>query len=131
MTIIKNNNLLILLVILLFVGCESSSDSIFTHLDIRVVMADNEPIDELNVVVENSYFTNINTYERIGFPPLKNNIAQIKLRKGVYTLILEVEAKYLNGNLKLLRNADYNQSTQALTWVGESESIVLLLKSVN
>ena len=38
---------------------------------------------------------------------------------------------YDDGTTRLLRCADYNQITQAVTWVGERESIVLLLKSVN
>ncbi len=47
------------------------------------------------------------------------------------TFTVEAEATYDDGTTRLLRCADYNQITQAVTWVGERESIVLLLKSVN
>lgn len=130
--LIKYTKYIILLLGALLLGsCEKSSDSIFTQLGIRIIMSNSSPFEELNVIAEKSYFYNVNTYERVEFPQLDKNRATIKLRKGVYTLIIEAEVKYSNGDVKLLRNADYNQTSQALTWVKDSESIVLLLKSVN
>lgn len=114
----------------LAVGCESE-DSIFTQLSVRLVMPDTRPVDLLVIVSENSYFRNVNTDERIAFPQVVDNRAVLRLRKGVYTLIVEAEATYGSGEVRLLRNADYNQSGQALTWIGENESVVLLLKTVN
>lgn len=111
-------------------GCESE-DSIFTQLSVRLVMPDTRPVDRLVIVSESSYFRNVNTDERIAFPQVVDNKAALRLRKGVYTLIVEAEATYGSNEVKLLRNADYNQNGQALTWIGENESIVLLLKTVN
>ena len=122
---------LLVLVVSLLSGCEKDHDSIFTQLDIRIVMPDTTPFKQLNVVSAKSHFKNINTYEQVEFPSISGNKAAIELRKGVYTLILEVEAEYKDGSTKLLRNADHNQTTQALTWVDGHESIVLLLKSIN
>ena len=122
---------LLLLTLSLFSSCERMENSIFTQLDIRIVMPDGTPLKEVNVLTEKSFFKNINTYEEIQFPELNGNRAAIELRSGVYTLILEVEAQYEDGSVKLLRNADYNQTAQALTWVEDQESIVLLLKPIN
>ena len=120
-----------MLALSLFSSCERDEDSIFTQLDIRIVMPDTTPFKQLNVISERSYFKNINTYEQIVFPSINGNRSAVELRKGVYTLILEVEAEYKDGSVKLLRNADYNQTIQAQTWVDGHESIVLLLKSIN
>ena len=64
------------------------------------------------------------------FPAAEQNIATIRLRKGVYTFIVEADATYSTGEKKILRCTDYNQIPAAMTWVEDSESIVLLLKSI-
>ena len=108
---------LFLLSALLFSACEKD-DSIFTELSIRFVMPDS------------SYFDNINSGERVPFPAAEQNSATIRLRKGVYTFIVEADATYSTGEKKILRCTDYNQIPAAMTWVEDSESIVLLLKSI-
>ena len=64
------------------------------------------------------------------FPAAEQNSATIRLRKGVYTFIVEADATYSTGEKKILRCTDYNQIPAAMTWVEDSESIVLLLKSI-
>ena len=73
---------------------------------------------------------NINSGERVPFPAAEQNSATIRLRKGVYTFIVEADATYSTGEKKILRCTDYNQIPVAMTWVEDSESIVLLLKSI-
>lgn len=63
-------------------------------------------------------------------PAAEQNSATIRLRKGVYTFIVEADATYSTGEKKILRCTDYNQIPAAMTWVEDSESIVLLLKSI-
>ena len=116
---------LFLLSALLFSACEKD-DSIFTELSIRFVMPDSRPVEKLEI----SYFDNINSGERVPFPAAEQNSATIRLRKGVYTFIVEADATYSTGEKKILRCTDYNQIPAAMTWVEDSESIVLLLKSI-
>ena len=101
---------LFLLSALLFSACEKD-DSIFTELSIRFVMPDSRPVEKLEIRTE-------------------QNSATIRLRKGVYTIIVEADATYSTGEKKILRCTDYNQIPVAMTWVEDSESIVLLLKSI-
>ena len=120
---------LFLLSALLFSACEKD-DSIFTELSIRFVMPDSRPVEKLEIRTDISYFDNINSGERVPFPAAEQNSATIRLRKGVYTFIVEADATYSTGEKKILRGTDYNQSPAAMTWVEDSESIVLLLKSI-
>lgn len=119
---------LFLLTALLFSACEKE-DSIFTQLSIRLVMPDNRPIERLDVLTELSYFQNINTGEKVPFPAVDQNSATIWLRKGIYTIFVEADALYPTGDRKRLRCTDYNQPSQTVTWVEDTESIVLLLKT--
>ena len=112
---------LFLLSALLFSACEKD-DSIFTELSIRFVMPDSRPVEKLEIRTDISYFDNINSGERVPFPAAEQNSATIRLCKGVYTFIV--------GEKKILRCTDYNQIPAAMTWVEDSESIVLLLKSI-
>ena len=120
---------LFLLSALLFSACEKD-DSIFTELSIRFVMPDSRPVEKLEIRTDISYFDNINSGERVPFPAAEQNSATIRLRKGVYTFIVEADATYSTGEKKILRCTDYNQIPAAMTWVEDSESIVLLLKSI-
>lgn len=120
---------LFLLSTLLFSACEKD-DSIFTELSIRFVMPDSRPVEKLEIRTDISYFDNINSGERVPFPAAEQNSATIRLRKGVYTFIVEANATYSTGEKKILRCTDYNQIPAAMTWVEDSESIVLLLKSI-
>lgn len=120
---------LFLLSALLFSACEKD-DSIFTELSIRFVMPDSRPVEKLEIRTDISYFDNINSGERVPFPAAEQNSATIRLRKGVYTFIVEADATYSTGEKKILRCTGYNQIPAAMTWVEDSESIVLLLKSI-
>ena len=120
---------LFLLSALLFSACEKD-DSIFTELSIRFVMPDSRPVEKLEIRTDISYFDNINSGERVPFPAAEQNSATIRLRKGVYTFIVEADATYSTREKKILRCTDYNQIPAAMTWVEDSESIVLLLKSI-
>ena len=120
---------LFLLSALLFSACEKD-DSIFTELSIRFVMPDSRPVEKLEIRTDISYFDNINSGERVPFPAAEQNSATIRLRKGVYTFIVEADATDATGEKKSLRCTDYNQIPAAMTWVEDSESIVLLLKSI-
>ncbi len=124
-------SILLVLSTLLFSACAKDDEGIFTRLSVRLVMPDNRPVEQLKICDTLSYFYNINTYERIAFPPVVDNNAVVTLRKGVYTLIVEADATYSPTETRRLRAADYNQTTQAVTWVEDSESLVLLLKTVN
>lgn len=95
-----------------------------------VVMPDSRPVEKLEIRTDISYFDNINSGERVPFPAAEQNSATIRLRKGVYTFIVEADATYSTGEKKILRCTDYNQIPAAMTWVEDSESIVLLLKSI-
>lgn len=113
-------------------GCRQlDEEGLQTEVTIRLVMPDSRPVTCLEIRDETSGFYNINTYERTTFPTPDANTATVRLRRGVYTFTVEAEATYDDGSTCLLRCADYNQITQAITWVREQESIVLLLKSVN
>ena len=116
---------LFLLSALLFSACEKD-DSIFTELSIRFVMPDSRPVEKLEIRTDISYFDNINSGERVPFPAAEQNSATIRLR----TFIVEADATYSTGEKKILRCTDYNQIPAAMTWVEDSESIVLLLKSI-
>lgn len=105
-------------------------ETLLTDLSIRLVMPDSRPVLRLEIIGERSYFENINTYERTPFPAVAENRAAVHLRKGVYTFTVEAWATYGSGQRQLLRCADYNQPMQAVTWVRERESIVLLLQDV-
>ena len=113
---------LFLLSALLFSACEKD-DSIFTELSIRFVMPDSRPVEKLEIRTDISG-------ERAPLPAAEQNSATIRLRKGVYTFIVEADATYSTGEKKILRCTDYNQIPAAMTWVEDSESIVLLLKSI-
>lgn len=113
-------------------GCRKlDSETLLTEVSIRMVMPDSRPVVRLEIRDAASGFYNINTYERTAFPAPDGNTATVRLRRGVYTFTVEAEATYEDGSTSLLRCADYNQITQAVTWVRERESAVLLLKSVN
>ena len=113
-------------------GCRQlDEEGLHTEVTIRLVMPDSRPVARLEIRDEASGFYNINTYERTAFPAPDANTATVRLRRGVYTFTVEAEATYDDGTTRLLRCADYHQLTPAVTWVGERESIVLLLKSVN
>lgn len=113
-------------------GCRKlDEEGLHTEVTIRLVMPDSRPVARLEIRDEASGFYNINTYERTVFPVPDANTATVRLRRGVYTFTVEAVATYDDGTTRLLRCADYNQITQAVTWVREQESIVLLLKSVN
>ena len=57
--------------------------------------------------------------------------ATLTLQKGVYTLIVEANLHYTDGTVQYVRNADHNTPSEALAWMDDRSSIVLLLKYVN
>lgn len=113
-------------------GCRKlDPETLLTEVSIRMVMPDSRPVVRLEIRDAASGFYNINTYERTAFPAPDGNTVTVRLRRGVYTFTVEAEATYEDGSTSLLRCADHNQITQAVTWVRERESAVLLLKSIN
>lgn len=136
--------ILLLLSAPLFSACEKD-DSIFTRVSIRFVMPDSRPVEKLEIIQDGevgetpyrSYFTDINFShpelkgkETIPFPDVDaDNCAEIRLRKSVYTFIVYAKATYASGEVRILANTDYQENPKAVTWVQDSESIVLLLKS--
>ncbi len=124
--------LLCLLFALTPAACEQADEeALYTELSIRFVMPDSRPVERLEIVGEHSYFDNINSYERTPFPAVERDTATVRLRRGVYTFTVEAYATYDSGRRQLLRCADHNQVMQAVTWVHERETVVLLFQAVN
>lgn len=96
-------------------ACESDGRELFTQLSVRFI----------------SYCENINTKERVFFTVLDGRSATLTLQKGVYTLIVEANLHYTDGTVQYVRNADHNTPSEALAWMDDRSSIVLLLKYVN
>lgn len=111
-------------------ACEQPDEPMLTRLTVRLVMPDGRPVERIDVLAGKSYLYDINTFERLPFPAVEGNAATVRLRKGVYTLFVDAEATYADGRRSLLRNADYNQTAQALTWTQDAETVVLLMKTV-
>lgn len=111
-------------------ACEQPDEPVLTRLTVRLIMPDSRPVERIDVLSGKSYLYDINTFERLPFPAVEGNAATVQLRKGVYTLIVDAEATYADGKRSLLRNADYNQTAQALTWTQDAETVVLLMKTV-
>lgn len=111
-------------------ACEQPDEPVLTQLTVRLLMPDGRPVERIDVLADKSYLYDINTFERLPFPAVHGNVASVRLRKGVYTLFVDVEATYADGKRSLLRNADYNQTAQALTWTQDTETLVLLMKTV-
>ena len=121
--------ILIISAALLSVACEKD-DTIFTELSVRLVMPDSRPVERLGIITDYSYFENINSYEKIPFPDVEQNNATLRIRKGVYRIFIEADVTYPAGEERRVRCTDYNQTSQSVTLVGDTESLVLLLKTI-
>ena len=100
-------------------ACESDGRELFTQLSVRFILPDDRPVER------------INTKERVFFTVLDGRSATLTLQKGVYTLIVEANLHYTDGTVQYVRNADHNTPSEALAWMDDRSSIVLLLKYVN
>ena len=87
-------------------ACESDGRELFTQLSVRFILPDDRPV-------------------------LDGRSATLTLQKGVYTLIVEANLHYTDGTVQYVRNADHNTPSEALAWMDDRSSIVLLLKYVN
>lgn len=118
--------ILLIFAALLSAACEKD-DTIFTELSVRLVMPDSRPVERLDIVTDLSYLQNINSNEKIPVPNVERNSATLRIRKGVYRIYIEADVTYEDGTKKRARCTDYNQTSQAATLVGDTESLVLLL----
>ena len=95
-------------------ACESDGRELFTQLSVRFILPDDRPVERIELLSDISYCENINTKERVFF-----------------TLIVEANLHYTDGTVQYVRNADHNTPSEALAWMDDRSSIVLLLKYVN
>ena len=112
-------------------ACESDGRELFTQLSVRFILPDDRPVERVELLSDISYCENINTKERVFFTVLDGRSATLTLQKGVYTLIVEANLHYTDGTVQYVRNADHNTPSEALAWMDDRSSIVLLLKYVN
>ena len=89
-------------------ACESDGRELFTQLSVRFILPDDRPVERIELLSDISYCENINTKERVFFTVLDGRSATLTLR-----------------------NADHNTPSEALAWMDDRSSIVLLLKYVN
>lgn len=123
--------LLLLLTLPFVTACETGTDEeLFTQLSVRLVLPDNRAFERIDVVADTSYFKNLNTQEKFPFPEVEGRSATAVLPKGVYTLMLNANVRYADSSLSLVRVDDYNTQENAVAWMNDESSIVLLLKFV-
>ena len=107
-------------------ACESDGRELFTQLSVRFILPDDRPVERLSLI-----HISEPTPERVFFTVLDGRSATLTLQKGVYTLIVEANLHYTDGTVQYVRNADHNTPSEALAWMDDRSSIVLLLKYVN
>ena len=112
-------------------ACERDYDDRELFSQVRVVMElPNGEECESAVAMESSFITEYNTHERYAFGGFKGNVAGLTLRKGIYTMLLDVTLYFPDGTIRLARNADHTQPATAIKVLDDEQEIRLKMSYI-
>lgn len=83
------------------------------------------------IPMESSYITEYNTREKYSFGSFKNNVANVRMQKGVYTFMLDVTVYLPDGSVRVARNTEYSQPTMALRLLEDNREVRLKMSYLN
>lgn len=126
---------IILAIAALFVAtsCEHEFDSKIMMSQIRIIMEWPEgtlPYESV-FTLESSFIQEYNSQERYAFGTFNSNTTVVTMRKGVYTLLLDVSLYYPDGSVRIARNADYTQPNTAIKILEDTEELRLKMSFMN
>ncbi|MBQ7856088.1 MAG: hypothetical protein IJ348_03090 [Alistipes sp.] len=121
------------LVVLLALGsCERDYDNQELMSQVRFVLelpdSDGDGVAdtcESAISMESSYISEYNTRENYIFGVFRNNTSSVRLRKGIYTLMLDATIYFEDGTIKAARNTEYAQPNTALKILNDKEEVRL------
>lgn len=120
-------------VLLVATSCEHEFDSNNIMSQVRIIMEwpDGALPYESVFTLESSFIQEYNTQEKYAFGTFNSNTTVVTMRKGVYTLLLDVSLYYPDGSVRTARNADYTQPNTTIKILEETEELRLKMSFMN
>lgn len=113
-------------------ACEHEYDSQNLISEVRIIMEWPEgAAHESAFALESSFIQEYNTQEKYAFGAFDSNTTVITVRKGIYTLLLDVSLYYPDGSVRTARNADHTQPNTAVKILKDNEEIRLKMTYMN